>query len=417
MSGSRIHRIALGAIAASVLLAGCAVPGHPRPATLDPATLTVGPYGTEPLTAAPAGTEADGRILESVRMGEAMIDPVEADPTLVYGLGNAASVPIPSAEKAVYLSEPVRAVLGKYGMLAGFSVGGADSEIDPYVAVGHARLLTVMAIRFPDADRARRAAAEMDAVDTAVSPENVPVAIPDHAGAHAHWRPTVPTLAATEAQDAYVITVLAGYPGIDLAALTGLARSALTAQATRLREFTPTPVGEFASLPLDSEGMLARMLPEAPGVWPRPTVLSVDADTNAGWKARLLPSGVVYGPRATHRWGKWKKDSPVDKDDMIIAFRGPNILVRFPDAVAARKEFTETADELNDPGMRAAPTPSGIPDVRCSEFVGGGRYDVRFACRALYGVYDVQTYSRTLADAQLKISAQYALLVRAEAAR
>lgn len=409
MSRQRI-RLAVTVAVTAALLAGCSVSGHPRPATPDLTTLNIGPYSTEPLSDPPTATEADGRILESVRMGEAVIDPVEADPTLVYGLGNTASVPIPAAQKAVYLSEPVRAVLAKYGMLAGFSVGGADAQIDPDVAVGHARLLTVMIIRFPDASQAQRAATEIDAVDAAVSPENVAVPIPDHRGAHAHWRPAVPTLAATEAQDAYVISVLAGYPTTDLAALSGLVRSALTAQSSRLRDFKPTALGEFTSLPMDSEGMLARMLPEAPGVWPRPSVIAIGSNPNAGWKSHLKPSGVVYGPRASHRWGSWKKDSP--DGDMVIAFRGPNVLVRLPTPANARKEYTESADELNDPGMRAAPAPSGIADVRCIEWVGGGQYDVRFACRALYGIYDVQTFSRTLADAQQKIAAQYALLVR-----
>ncbi|MEC3919421.1 DUF7373 family lipoprotein [Nocardia sp. CDC160] len=413
MSGTKIRLLAAGALATSLLIAGCAVPGHPRSATVNPATLDVGPYSTEPFTAAPTGTDADGRVLEAVRMGEAVIDPMDADPTLTHRLGSAASVPIPSPEKAVYLSEPVRGVLAKYGMLAGFSVAGADAEIDPYVAVGHARLLTVMILRFPSADQARQAAAAIDAVDAAVSPDNVPVSIPDHPGAHGHWRPTVPTLAATEAQDAYVITVLAGYPSTDLGALTTLARSALTAQASRLRDFTPTPLSDFASLPLDSDGMLARMLPEAPGVWPRPMVLSIAADKDAGWKARLMPSGVVYGPRASQRWAQWAADGP-DTGGMVIALRGQNLLARFRDAVTARKEFAATADELNSPGIRPAPAPAAIPDVRCSEWVGGGQYDVRFACRALYGVYDVQVYSRTQADAQQRIAAQYALLVKAE---
>ncbi|BEK89522.1 DUF7373 family lipoprotein [Nocardia seriolae] len=410
LSARTIRRCATGALTAALLLTGCSVPGHPRPAPPDLTALDLGPYSSDPPAAAPVGTEADGRVLESVRMGEAVIDPIEADPTLKYGLGNAASVPIPAAQKAVYLSEPVRAVLAEYGMLAGFSVGGMDSELNPSVAVGHARLLNVMLLRFPDAAAAERAAARIDAVDAAVSTENVPVSIPDHPGAHAHWRPGVPTLAATRAQDAYVITVLAGYPATDLAALTGMARNALTAQVTRLHGFQPTPVGAFAALPLDTDGMLARMLPEAPGVWPRPTVLAPIADKNAGWRARLLPSGVVYGPRASHRWGSWKKDDSTG--DAVIALRGTNLLVRFPTPVAAREEFLATADEVSGDGMRAASPPAGIPDARCMESVEHGPYEVRFACRALYGVYDVQVFSRTLVDAQRRIAAQYALLVR-----
>ncbi|WP_280379873.1 DUF7373 family lipoprotein [Nocardia wallacei] len=407
------HRVIVSALGAVLLFAtGCTVAGSPTRMTPDRAAIDIGPYGVTPL-APPAGyDEKYGRVLESVRMGEAVIDPVQVDPALTYGLGAAASVPIPTPAKAGFLAQPVRAVLERRGMLAGFSVGGMDTGIPSQVAVGRARLLTVLLLRFPDDAAARSAATEIDAVDAAVSPENVAVPIPEHPEAHGHWRPTAPTLAATTAQGSFVISVLAGERTTDLEALRRLAGTAFTAQRARLAEFRPTPPDRFATLPLDTDGMLARLLPEAPGVWPWPTVITRRNDPNAGWLTGFTATGIVLGPRAAHRWGSWQR--PTEGVGMILAINGQHTLLRLPDAVTARREYEGSADELTEPGQRQAPAPAGIPDTRCVESLTGLQFGPRFACRTLYGRYEAVVYARTLADAQHKISAQYLLLARTE---
>ncbi|WP_141810189.1 DUF7373 family lipoprotein [Nocardia bhagyanarayanae] len=402
----------LAVVAVLAVLGGCTVAGKPVAVQTDPAKLDVGPYRAEPATAPSNDNEAYGRVLESVRMGEAVIDPIEADASLTFGLGATASVPIPTPAKAGFLAQPVRAVLERHGMLAGFSVGGMDRELSADVAVGRARLLTVMLLRFPDDESARRAAADIDAVDFAVSTENVAVPVPDHAGAHAHWRPAVPTLAATLAHGPFVVSVLAGHTAPDLAALTALARAAFTAQIARLRDFEPTPRDRFAALPFDRDEMLARVLPEAPGVWPYPAVIVDRNDQNAGWRTHFKVSGVVYGPRAAHRWGSWEKDA--DADGTLLAINGAHYLVRHPNVAVARRAFDETASDATDPGHRAAPAPFGLPDSRCVESLSGPRYGLRFACRVLYRAYEGIVYGRTVKDAQQKAAAQYVLLVRSE---
>lgn len=408
----RRTRVALAALAA-VLTAACTVDGKPGATQPDLATLDVGPWGiADALTEPRNDNEAYGRIVESVRMGEAVIDPIESDPTLKFGLGNSSSVPLPTPDKALFLAQPVRSVLDKRGMLAGFAVAGADRDIAPNVAVGRARLLTVILLRFPDAAAAERVAAEIDTVDTAVSTENVAVKIPDHAGAHAHWRPTVPTLAATLATGPFVVSLLVGDTKPDLPTLTALTRAALDAQVKRLRDFQPTPRDEIAKLPLDTDGMLARMLPEAPGVWPYPTVIEFGDDANAGWRTGFLVWGVVYGPRASHRWGPWEKEDGVG--GMVIAVNGGNSLVRHVDAVAARQSYLDSVEELTDPGQREAAAPKGIPDARCVESLTATSYGSRYACHLLYGSYQAIIFGRTLQYAHQKTAAQYALLLRSE---
>ncbi|GAB2631765.1 DUF7373 family lipoprotein [Nocardia goodfellowii] len=402
----------------AMVASGCAVEGKPIAAQPDPATLDVGPFGVDgPLAEPRNDSEAHGRVLESIRMGEAVVDPFDVDPALTFGLGSVASVPIPTPAKAGFLAAPVRAVLERHGMLAGFSVGGTDQEISAQVAVGRAKLLTVMLLRFPDAEAARKTAGEIDAVDTAVSPENVAVRLAEHPGAYAHWRPTVPTLAATISEGPFVISVLAGHTAPDLAVLSGLASAAFTAQLTRVREFVPTPSDKFAQLPLDRDGMLARLLPEAPGLWPVPTVIAVRNDENAGWRTGFIVAGVVYGPRAAGRYGSWEKVYDEEEDDggMLLAVNGGHVLVKHSDAAEAREAFVETVSELNEQGQRAAPPPTGLPDGRCTEsLASAGKNALRYACRVLYRQYEAITYGRTLREAQQKIAAQYALLVRSE---
>ncbi len=412
----RVHvryRAVVSALGAVLLLAtGCTVAGSPVRMAPDRAAVDIGPYGVTPLVAPPNDNEKYGRVLESVRMGEAVIDPVEIDPALTFGLGIAASVPIPTPAKAGFLAQPVRAVLERRGMLAGFSVGGMDTGIPAEVAVGRARLLTVLLLRFPDDDAARSAATEIDAVDAAVSPENVPVPIPEHPEAHGHWRPTAPTLAATTAVGPFVISVLAGERSTDLDALRRMAGSAFTAQRARLADFRPTPPDRFATLPLDTDGMLARLLPEAPGVWPWPAVITRRNDPNAGWLTSVTASGIVLGPRASHRWGSWQR--PAEGIGMVLALNGQHTLLRLPDAVAARREYDDAVDELTEPGQRQTASPAGVPDARCMESLSGLQFGPRFACRMLYGRYEAVVFARTLADAHHKISAQYLLLARSE---
>ncbi|MFI5718008.1 hypothetical protein [Nocardia sp. NPDC051750] len=406
-------------VAAVLLLAGvasgCTVDGNPVAALPDLTALDTGPYSLDPLVPPDDHDDKYGHILESMRLGEAVIDPVEADPSLTFGLGSTASVPIPTPAAAGFLARPVRAVLERHGMLAGFSVGGMDQGIQTELAVGRARLLTVQLLRFPDDESARQAAAEIDSADAAVSADNVPVEIPNHPEAHAHWRPTVPTLAAGLAHGPFVISVLAGHTGPDAAVLTGLVDAAFTAQVRRLADFVPTPPDQFATLPLDQDGMLARLLPEAPGVWPYPVVLTDRSDPNAGWRTGFDIRGVVYGPRAGLRWGDWEKTG--SGRGLMLAVNGRHHLVRHPDVVAARNGFTDTGEmEAVESGVRAAPAPFGLPDARCLESLTVPPHHVRFACRVLYREYEGIVYGRTIRDTQQRAAAQYVLLVRSDQA-
>lgn len=399
-------------VALAVLLTtGCTVAGNPIARYPNPAALDVGKYSIHPLEE-PDGDEKSGRVVEAARMAEAMIFPTEIDPTLTHVSGsNGVRLLSTPAKATLLLAAPVRVVLERNGMLTGASVGGTDIEPDLRgPVVGAARVLSVVVLRFPDADSAQRAAREIDTVDAAVSPDNVPVHLPEYPAAHAHWRPTVPTLATTIADGPYVVSLLTGHTSADLAALTGLARKALDAQLPRLREFVATPRDAIASLPLDRDGMLARMVPEAPGRWPYPKVIVNTPDRTANWSQVVRGMGVVYGPRGTRLWnGKGQAGSEIE----LEAVNGMTQLARYTTATIARREFEATNGRwAADTGKRTVTGPDNVPDVYCSESAAAGAGDLlRFGCRILYGRYQGLVVGMDLANVRQRVAAQYGLLV------
>ncbi|MGK8464019.1 DUF7373 family lipoprotein [Nocardia cyriacigeorgica] len=393
---------------------GCAVAGHPRPEQPDLSRLDVGTHDVGPLTEPADQSERYGRVIESVRMGEAVIDPAEVNPDLGYALGTVRASPLPTPVKTNgLLAAPARAVLQRYGMVAGFVVGGADRDVSSIPVVGSGRMMTLLLLRLPDADAARQAAQEIDAIDAAVSPDNVGVVIDRHPSAQAHWRPAVPTLAATMADGPFVISLLIGHTSPDRAAMAGLAADTFDAQLARLRDFRPTPRDEIARLPLDRDGMLARMVPEKPGQWQYPAAISVSTVETAGWNSAVIPKGVVFGPRAAHlRIGRASEHGPAGEPLELLGYNGGNdSLGRFADAATARRDFDAFADEAETPGYGPVDAPKGIPDVRCVQYLSAGPQWPRYSCRLLYGRYQAFLRGRTLESTHQRTAAQYALLV------
>lgn len=399
---------ALAITAASV--SACTVPGTPSSTTVDLSTLDGGPYSFELLSEPPSGNEGFGRIVESTRMVEALTDPVEVDPALKESMTGIGARPLSTPVKATaYLAAPARPVLERYGMVGGAVVSNADGAIEGFATVGQGRvrLLSMVLLRFPDSGSAQQAAQEIDAVDAAVSAENVAVAIPEHPGAHAHWRPTVPTLAATIAVDEFVASLIVAHTGPDLAALTDLARKAFNDQVPRLRGFTPTPLDQIAGLALDRDGMLARMLPEMPGRWRYPAVTFVDLDGNAGWGPAMMLSGIVFGPRGAAMGMRRPDVEPPEQ----LAIGTSTFLARFSSPAVARKYFAAFDPSAKNRRVDGAP---GIPDTRCIEFADSKGSGWGTQCWVLHGRYFARVFAGNAVDARLRVTAQYALLTKGD---
>lgn len=405
----------LGAIV-TVAATGCTVTGHPIGDYPDPATLDVGAYDIHPLDV-PAGNEKYGRIVESARLAEAMIDPIEADAALTFSASPDSLALLPTPEKAVMLlAEPVRPVLERDGLLAGSAVAGTDKEPGGHgPGTGESRVLSVVVLRFPDAATAEHAARDIDIADAAVSPENVAVTIPTYPAAHAHWRPGVPTLAATIAEGAYVISVITGHTSADVAALTDLARKGFDAQSARLRTFSATPGDRIAALSLDEQGMLRRLVPNAPGRWPYPVVIVNPPTREAHWSAVIRAEGVVYGPRAGRMWNGGSAADAVPME--LEAVNGLSRLERYRSDAVARTVFQKTRQLFGKKSTKAiTPGPDRVPDVFCVEDLHPeGMELARFGCFLLHGRYLAMLLGHDVANLRQRLAAQYGLLLDGDA--
>lgn len=383
----------------AIVLAGCTVDGSAERAHADLATLDYGEFQHLPLHV-PPGTEYSGKIIESMRLGEVMIAPAAADSALTGVPRTKPFAPLPTPAKVSgVLSEQARSVLDKHGMLAGAVVSGTDSA--------DARTLTLVALRMPDNAAAAAAASEIDAADAAVNTENVAIAIPNYPTARAHWRPQVPSMAATIARGAFALSVLAVHTSPDATALTTMISKAFDAQLPGLERFVATPPEQFASLPIDPERMLTRMVPEKPGRWSMPSVTLIDPDMIAGGKALLYASGVVYGPNATYLYGAEQRATSETK----FAMMGFDGLKRLSDPVLARESMRRSDAQFD--AMRAVTPPAGIEDIRCGDDPAGSQV-VRYSCRILYGRYLAIVFAAEEKLVLQKAAAQYSLLVRAE---
>ncbi|MFC9995600.1 hypothetical protein [Nocardia sp. NPDC127526] len=411
----------MAAIALAVVpLTGCTgEPGSGVPASNTPATSTtpapdlshldVGPFGGDPLTE-PANTdESYGRIIEAARLGEAVVNPYDIGKP--YAFGHPSLLPTPQDTTGI-LAGAISPVLTNRGMITGYSVGGADT-VDPsnfQPIIGTSKSLRITVLRMPDEAAARAAAQEIDTADAAVSADNVTVALSGYAEARAHWRPQVPTLAATVARGPYVVTLFITDAATDLAAMTAVATATFDAQLSRLGAFTATPAGKLATLAFDTDGMLRRMLPAQTGKWPYPAITNLDRGTTAGYGGLHAATGVVYGPGGADQWTRDVNNTSPDRpvvDRMGVV--DDRWLLRLQDPARARQYFDARAAEFGTTDEKIA-GPAGVDDAACFR-----SRDPRFEfyyCQVMDGRYVANVTATDRQSALQMAAAQYALLVK-----
>ncbi|GAB2546205.1 hypothetical protein GCM10027167_58980 [Nocardia heshunensis] len=383
-----------------MLASACAIAGTPRATQPDLGGLDLTGYGGQTLSAPP--DTAYGGLLESARMSAAVVSPRVIDPAL----SAIAAAPLPTPAATVGILADVNVdTLARFGMLAGFSIGGTDAESGTPQA-GQARSVRLTVLRMRDNVAAIDAARQLDAVDAKVARENVDVGFPDYFATYGHWRPRVASMAATLAHGPFVVTLYLTAPTTDREALRALATAAFDAELPRLDAFAPTAAEALPTLPLDPDGMISRALPADSGKWPYPELFVHDDGRIAGWGGQRDATGVVYGPVEAAAWSGFGDTAPE-----AMAVVGSTHLLRFADAVAARKALRQR-EASTVPQFKAA-SPSGIPDALClSDPVAASNGDV-VTCLVLHGRYLAVVSGPDQTTAHRKASAQYALLVRA----
>lgn len=410
----RAAKLAVAAALMTGLLGGCGamVPGTALVAAPDLAALDVGAWPTSQAVEPPDDNDTYGRVLESVRLGEAVISPPAVDSALAYG----GSALLPTAGRAAVLAPEIALdAVANWPMLAGYSVTGTDSaENKP--AIGQSKVMRLTVLNFRQDLLARNAAAKIDAADIARNAGNVSIGIPGRRDARSHWRPQIPVLTTTLAYKSYVVVVLVADRTPDAAALTAMTTAALSAELPLLDAFRPTAPDQLSALPLDTDGMLRRLLHPDADRWPYPAASVKGTPAAANWFSFTHGSGVVYGPvGATHLFGRDPSPEVKEVHDGVdrLAFIGDWWLLRVQDAAHARKMHLRVVAAATAKGDIVTAAPEGVPDTAC--FRGHDASDslreLRYHCFVLDGRYWAVVAAPDEKTVRQRAAAQYALLV------
>ncbi len=391
-------------VAAMALVTACATgcgsgPGAaPADPVIDLATLDFGPYEATPRDMGKPKNAYQARDYEAERLGDVVPLAMDIDPGLTYG-GNSGSL---------VFEDPKDTQLHNFGdfehfaedapnFIGGYISYGIDSRDNDGIELLNAVLL------FPDEKQAADAAAALEHRDFVAKPDNQPVPVPKYPAAHAHWQPGNQSIDSWYATGTLVVFTSdydhtkIWFHHTDLPALVTMVTKSLDTIVPAVSKFTPTPANELADKPIDIEGMLGRTMVRpkaATGEWLNPPVV-FHAHAALGWTTDPVADQKIF------------QKAGVD----LFAEYG-NSLYRARDAQGAK----EVRDQLGDPAkhFKSAAPPRNLPIAKCRQYHGPVRAAVHFYCSVAYGRYAAQSWGEQLLDAQQRISAQYAILVRAK---
>ncbi|WP_040804483.1 DUF7373 family lipoprotein [Nocardia concava] len=405
-----------GGLALTALLTGCAgtVSGTSAAAEIDVRTLAVGNYPTLPLDvrAAYRHEVSAGKQLAVARLGDAVISGQDVDPKFVYTI-------LSAADYTYAIANAAKPALDRNHLLFAYAtsvsdrprletlhidVSGNSSPLGGWENDLDATSFNVAVLQFPDEQQARTAADEIEAADFAVAPDqNAHVTLDKYATAKAHWRPGIPSMAATIAHGQYVVNVFARTTKPELDGLKSLATRILDAQLPLLDRTPPLSKRDSLYLDYDPSAMLRRTL--HPGPFPSP---------NANEVTRT-PRGYLH---TVENQGPWKQLLDDNKVDLTATTQQGALLFRTPDA----KSATALWNGINALIPGSVEAPPGVRDVTCVENPKRNTADFslswnnsdRYLCTLHYDRYVARVASAQLVDAQQRAAAQYALLANAQ---
>ena len=433
-TGTRCGRALLAGLSA-VLLAGCTstVVGVARkahtPAESDSAIVALMDTGNYPTRArqpyGTAGSRAAGLILEANRMAEFVVGPWQVDAMLRYR-DPFRTAPMSSVDylhmtlgflKKGSGGQNLDEIGAKHGYITGFSSARNPRTypLDEYVDGGWSGLSNAV-MRFPDADSAAAAAAEMGA---APNPPPLgygpgrPVNVDDHpesvASAFTNDDESSAVVASFTAHGPYVLYEQARadrdshYGAVGKA--RGLVSDTVRDQLAEIDRFVPTEPAKLADLPEDPSGwLLAR------------TIFPLDRKDS--------PAGEgVWKPTS---WLQFE-DDPVDaaplftKAGVDMVAQGSTTVYQARDAAGAALVADRfTADTRAQPDVKPISAPPGFPSARCFERTwGAAPADAplplqqavwQFKCVARADRYAFTAFSAQEKDVKQQISAQYRIL-------
>ncbi|MVU78940.1 hypothetical protein GPX89_17015 [Nocardia sp. ET3-3] len=416
----------LAVLLTAASLAGCGgtTNGTPAAGEIDVRKLPIGNFSTDPLdvrytyqhNARDAKEMALARLMDNVVIG------ADVDPKFSHNVTALLMDSLDSAHASRVLAGAVEPVLKSNGMMFGFSAAASTralpksrevDQTDNFNPFGGAlgdpesTAFNVTVLQFPDQQRAQVAADQMEAADFAVAADqNVRVTLSKQPSAKAHWRPGVPSMAATVSHGQYVVNVYVAQPKPDLDGLRELTDQVLTAQLPLLDQAPALSPHEIFRLDYDPDAMLRRTLHPRNFFEAKPIHEAIHTprghlhlvDDQATWKPLLDANGV----------------------DRISTASSGGLLFRTRDANAAAKLWSGIVATTSG----SVEAPANVPDVSCTEnktligdawwgyYVGktGGFY----VCTLRYDRYVARVAGDQLIQAQQAAAAQYALLANSQ---
>lgn len=400
MRGS-VRLLASAVATVALTAAGCGSDPNPAPVaepTIDISTLDVGPYDANPRDMGKPKNAGQAALMEAERLGNAMPLVIDIDPAFKYN-GLFDSLVFIDAKSSVMknFTDLSNFTEDAPDLISGFGVYGRNDSDDLGIELVNTAMI------FPTEQRATEVAAALERRDFGRDPQSQAVAIPKFPQARAHWvqgkqainvwlplgRLVVFSAVYDQAKNWFHKT--------DLADLVNRATTSLDKVVPSLSAFHPTPPDKLMDQPMDIDGMLGRTMvrpTNAKGEWLNPP------------GAYIGYTGVAFAsdPADTRRW---YEANGVDR----FGDYG-NEVYRARDTAAAQK----VRDELGDPAkhMKRAAAPKNLPVAKCREYNGRETLATRFYCSVYHGRYAAFAAGEQLLDAQQRISAQYAILVKAD---
>lgn len=399
----------------AALITGCSqttTQGTAHPASTSTAASAVNPTaldpGNYPTTAQPAlgnaGSDHIGRIVEGQRMAGYVVGPWQADATLsVAGSDSPATIIETFEHLSHVLWTPI--VGGAYNLplVVGFSSERQTPGPAPQMMLRNA------VVRFADPATATTAAQGMHdrslhmprdprATPIVTAPEQT-IPIPGHpeaAGSLLTFQEANQTV-----RELNVFTAHGPYVLIQVARCTTspdceipLVAKTLDLQQPLIDTFTATPANQFAALPLDPTGLVARTLPLPP-----------DQASST--------TGAAYPPAAALHFD----DDPVQTGPALSAAGVDEVAINLTTVYqakdpAAGQTLTQTLHDIaaKTPAAQAAPPVPGLPQSHCTKVAGAGGLVPRYWCLAAASRYTIKAIARQLDKAHQQITAQYRIL-------
>ncbi|WP_433599661.1 DUF7373 family lipoprotein [Nocardia sp. CA-135953] len=382
----------------AVVLAATAACGDSNDATtpaIDVTKLDSGNYPTTPRDMESTRTADSGANLESVRIGNSIPLPFEIDGKFAYqrlaSVDGRTTLKSPATMTAISSKEfPDLAT----GLVAGWESSG-ERRKNPWVGSS----VIIDTLRFSDAAKAETAARRLADRQAELDPGET-VTIPEHPSARAKWSPGKRTLDSFLAHDAMLLYVYITDPvsePVDTAPLIAFTQATFTKSIDALKNYSPTPIDQLGSLPLDVDGLLGRTLPLEER---QMSISGID-------RTRLLTARSAL---PAERFPALSKAAFDDAGVDLVAYSGEKVF-RTRDVSSTVRLIAALIDQRSD-GYRPIDAPPNMPDAKCFDTKDKKTSSLSYppVCYLAYDRYVAKVEGTNVQEAYQKAAAQYKLL-------